>query len=200
MISVPEMIMIGGNSRNSGKTAMACNCITKLSATHEVIGLKVTSVRPGEEDMHGNHSENLTDNFTIFEEKSPESQKDTSKMLKAGASHVYYIRAEEIFIQQAVLHFLSKYINKQIIVCESRSLRGIITPGLFLMMMRLPEVDKVKNITDYLSRADEVFYFGEDLGVIKKFTENLNFMKGNFFLEQLRATRCFSIKHCFSQY
>ena len=180
MISIPEMIMIGGNSRNSGKTTIACNCISKLSSTHEVIGLKVTSVRPGEENMHGNHIENVTGNFTIFEELSPESHKDTSKMLKAGAAHVYYIRVEENFIQQAVLHFLAKYINKQIIVCESRSLRGFITPGLFLMMMRLPQEGKVKNISDYLGKADEVFYFGEDLEGIKKFTDNLNFMSGKF--------------------
>lgn len=181
MISVPEMIMIGGNSRNSGKTTIACNCIARLAATHEVIGLKVTSVRPGEENMHGDHTENTTGNYTVFEETNPETTKDTSKMLKAGATHVYYIRVEEIFMQQAILHFLSKYINKQLIVCESRSLRGIITPGLFLMMMRLPEEGKLKEISDYLSKADEVFYFGDSSKGIKQFTDNLNFVNGEFF-------------------
>lgn len=184
MISVHEMIMIGGNSRNSGKTTIACRCIARLAATHEVIGLKVTSVRPGEENMHGNHHENGTGSFTVFEELDTESHKDTSKMLKAGAAHVYYIRVEEIFIQQAVLHFLSKYINKQIIVCESRSLRSIISPGLFLMMMRLPEEGKGKDISDYLSKADKVFYFGKGMDDIKKFTDNLNFINGNYFWNQ----------------
>lgn len=180
MIYVPEMIMIGGNSRNSGKTSIACNCIAKLAVTHEVIGLKVTSVRPGEENMHGNHDENVSGNFSVFEEIDPESHKDTSKMLKAGAAHVYYIRVDEKFMEQAILHFMSKYINKQIIVCESRSLRGIITPGLFLMMMRLPQEGKVKDISDYLSKADKVFYFGKGLDEIKKFTDNLNFINGFF--------------------
>jgi len=180
MISVPEMIMIGGNSRNSGKTTMACSCIAKLSDVHEVIGLKVTSIRPGEEDLHGNHEDNFSDNFSIYEEKNPESLKDTSKMLKAGATHVYYIRAEENFTKQAILHFLSKYVNKQLIVCESRSLREIISPGLFLIMMKLQVVEKTKDMDKYLKKADKIFYFAEDSREIKRFSDNLNFKNCKF--------------------
>ena len=174
------MIMVGGNSRNSGKTTMACNCITHLSAKHEVIGLKVTSIRPGEDEFHGNHNENIGDKFTIFEEVDPESHKDTAKMLKAGATHVYYIRVEENFAEKALLHFLSRYINKQVIVCESRSLRSVITPGLFLIMMKLPELVKVKDTTTYIDKADKVFYFGNDLKEINKFTSDLSFKNCKF--------------------
>lgn len=180
MISVPEMVMIGGNSRNSGKTTMACKCISRLSATHEVIGLKVTSVRPGEDDLHGNHNDDFTGNFTIFEELNPESNKDTSKMLKAGASHVYYIRVEEKFTKQAIVHFLSKYVHKQLIVCESRSLHEIVKPGLFLIMMRLMLEDKAKDMSKYLGTADKVFYFAEELGEIEQFAANLNFINCKF--------------------
>jgi hypothetical protein len=182
MLNIPNMVMIGGNSRNSGKTSMACSLISKLSATHEVIGLKVTSIRPGEDDLHGNHNEDDSSDFTIFEEFDTGSLKDTSKMLRAGSSHVYYIRVTETFSEQAILHFLSRYINKQVIVCESRSLRGIITPGLFLMMMRLPTEGKAKDIDNYLSLADKVFYFGEDQTEKKQFAAELYFTNGEFVL------------------
>jgi hypothetical protein len=180
MINVPGMIMIGGNSRNSGKTSIACNIISKLSATQEVIGLKVTSIRPGEEDLHGNHNLELNDNYTIFEELNAESQKDTSKMLKAGATRVYYIRVDENFTKQAILHFLATYVNNQLIVCESRSLRRIITPGLFVMMLKLPVVGKEKEISEYLNLADKTFFFGENMEGIKQFYTKINFKNGIF--------------------
>lgn len=182
MLTIPEMVMIGGNSRNSGKTTMACSIINKLAVKHEVIGLKVTSIRPGEEEMHGNHTDDSTANYTVFEELDRQSHKDTSKMLMSGAAHVYYIRVSDIFLEQAVLHFLSKYINKQIIVCESRSLRNIIIPGIFLMMIRTPAQIEVKEVGNYVSKADKVFYFNDDVTKINQFVANLHFENGKFVL------------------
>jgi hypothetical protein len=180
MISVPEMVMIGGNSRNSGKTTLACSIIKRLSADHEVIGLKVTSVTPGDEELHGVHNENFKGNFTIFEEQNPESHKDTAKMLKAGALRVYYIRVEENFTKQAILHFLLSYVKGQVIVCESRSLRSIVKPGLFLIMMRLEVETKAKNMSEFLSIADKILYFDKGLVEIKQFSDNLKFNNCKF--------------------
>lgn len=180
MLVIPEMVMVGGNSRNSGKTTLACSIISKLAATQEVIGLKVTSIRPGEENLHGNHVEELTGDFSIWEELNAGSHKDTSKMLRAGATHVYYIRVAENHKERAILYFMSNYIKKQIIVCESRSLHNIINPGLFLLMMRLPATNKSKDVSEYLSMADKVFNFSEDLIEIEKFTDNLRFKDKKF--------------------
>ena len=181
MLSIPNMVLVGGNSRNSGKTTMACNIIRKLSSNHEIIGLKVTAIRPGEDEFHGNHDVEESADFSIFEELNASSHKDTSKMLRAGAHRVFYIRVNEKFIQKAILHFLSTYINKQIIVCESRSLRRLINPGLFLMMMRLPEEGKAKNDIDtFLSLADEIFYFDENQDFKDRYLSKLHFVNGKF--------------------
>jgi hypothetical protein len=184
MLTVPEMIMIGGNSRNSGKTTMACSIITKLATSMEVIGLKVTSVRPGEEEWHGNHTSETSGSYTIFEETNPHLKKDTSKMLRAGASHVYYIQVSDIFLEKAVLHFLSMYINKQIIVCESRSLRNFIIPGLFLMMMRVTTQGNPKDVDDYLSKSDKNIYYGDETTQLRQFADNLYFENGKFALDK----------------
>ena len=160
---------------------MACNIIRKLSSNHEIIGLKVTAIRPGEDEFHGNHDVEESADFSIFEELNASSHKDTSKMLRAGAHRVFYIRVNEKFIQKAILHFLSTYINKQIIVCESRSLRRLINPGLFLMMMRLPEEGKAKNDIDtFLSLADEIFYFDENQDFKDQYLSKLHFVNGKF--------------------
>jgi hypothetical protein len=180
MLNIPNMVMIGGNSRNTGKTSMVCSIISQLSATHEVIGLKVTSIRPSENDLHGNHNEEFSSCYRIFEELNHDSTKDTSRMLRAGANRVYYIRVEDKYCEQAILHFLSSYINNQLIVCESRSLRDVINPGLFLMMMKIPAANNAKDVSAYISKADLVFYHGDDQTKLNQFAADLYFKQGKF--------------------
>jgi hypothetical protein len=174
------MVMIGGNSRNTGKTTMACTLINKLSVTHEIIGLKVTSIRPGEQGFHGNHEEESEMDTYIYEELNSESNKDTSKMLRAGAKRVYYIRLVPDSGEKPILHFLSRYINNQVIVCESRSLRNLVTPGFFLMMMKSPNDGTEKDVSAYISIADKVFYEGNDFVRVNEFASSLQFEKGKF--------------------
>lgn len=188
MLKIPKMIMVGGNSRNSGKTSVACSIINKLSAGHEVIGLKVTSIRPGENETHGNHHEDSNSGFTIFEERDCHSEKDTSKMLRAGATHVYFIRVEDTFAEQAILHFFSSYINNEFIVCESRSLRNIIEPGLFLMMVRNPVSGRLKEVVDYLEKADYIFDYNSQQSEIEQFENNLHFSESKFSFVNTKAT------------
>jgi hypothetical protein len=189
MMNIPNMIMIGGNSRNAGKTSIACSIINKLSATHQVIGLKVTSIRPGDEGRHGNHKEEVTSGFSIFEEHDSELRKDTSKMLKAGATRVYYLRVEDTFIEEAILHFFSSYINNELVVCESRSLRNIIEPGLFLMMMREPAIGGPKDVSGYLEKADCIFNFISQKSDIQLFNNSLYFNERHFSFANKKITQ-----------
>lgn len=174
------MIMIGGNSRNAGKTTLACKIIVHLSAHHDVIAIKVTSIRPGETDFHGNHDEDIFSGFTITEETQIDTHKDTSLMLKSGAKKVFYIRASDDFMAEAMAQFLSQYNHNQPIICESRSLRKIIEPGLFLMMMSTPVEGNEKNVSVYLAQADKIFTFGKHLEELDQFTTNLKFENGKF--------------------
>ncbi len=183
----PNMVMIGGNSRNAGKTSLACSLIRKLSATHPVVGVKVTSIRPGEEKWHGQHNkEEVISGFTITEEYDPGTRKDTAKMLMAGASRVFYIQAEDAFAEQAILTFRSEFIKNELIVCESRSLRNIIMPGLFIMMLRASENDIQKLVEFYLDTADIVFNYAEQQYEIQQFVNTLYFRDGLFRLENKR--------------
>ena len=180
MIEIPNMVMIGGNSRNAGKTTLAGKIIKKLAVNHQVIALKVTSIRPGESEMHGDHSAELNSGFSILEELNSDSHKDTSAMLRAGASKVFYIRTIDECMEPAILQFLSDYNINQPIVCESRSLRRIVNPGLFIMMIRNNAEGKPKDIFSYISHADHVFTFDNDILEVKSFVDKLNFLNGKF--------------------
>lgn len=180
MLEVPNMVMIGGNSRNAGKTTLACNIIRKLSSLQEVTALKVTSIRPGETDKHGHHAEATFSGFTITEELNRESHKDTSAMLQAGASRVFYIRTEDTFAAQAIQSFLDTYNFSQPLVCESRSLRRALVPGLFVMMVRDPASESAKDISEYSKLADKVFALDDDQLELNNFIDKLYFKNGKF--------------------
>jgi len=180
MLKIPNMVLIGGNSRNSGKTSMVCSIIAQLSAKHDVIGLKVTRIRPDEGEFHGNHNENISSGFSVYSEENFQSHKDTSQMLRAGAKQVFYIRTADSFAEQAIIQFLSSYTNNQVIVCESRSLRNIIEPGLFLMMIRNPSISKPKDIASYIGKADFVLDFKNQNAEVQHIVNSLSFINGQF--------------------
>ena len=74
------------------------------------------------------------------------------------------------------------YINNQMIVCESRSLRSYVIPGLFVMMMKLPVSGTEKDISSFLSKADRVIYRADKFIEVEKFVAGLNYEHGRFIL------------------
>ena len=98
VIIANNFILIGAADRNVGKTELACFLIKKVSKTQKVIGLKVTTVN----EMNGKcprggigcgACSSLQGNYCIYEEVSKKTNKDTSKMLNAGATSVFWIRS-----------------------------------------------------------------------------------------------------------
>lgn len=183
MIEIPNMLMIGGNSRNAGKTTLACKVIEKISANYPVIGLKVTSIRPGEADLHGSHSDDDLSGYSIIEEVNSKSNKDTSLMLQAGASRVFYVRANEGFGLKAMVEFMTRFNTNQPIICESRSLRNDVTPGLFIMVMHKAAAGKEKDVSFYLGKADHVQFYSEDQENIDQTASRITFSQQKFSFE-----------------
>lgn len=137
MIGQSNLILIGGTNRNVGKTTLSLFLINKFKEINPVIGLKVTSIYPNDEKYHGKHETTLDEDFEIIEEKDLSGQKDTSKMLLAGAEMVFYIRTKDEKIDKAYAEFLKLIPNNSIIVCESISLRKFLKPGLFVLIKSL---------------------------------------------------------------
>jgi hypothetical protein len=136
MLHYPNLLLVGGSNRNVGKTTLILNLIKKYKAQFSIIGLKVSSIQPGEDQFHGTHL-NLESNFEVYEETNKDGQKDTSKMLIAGAKKVYYIRSTDELIPQAFNSLQSKIPPNAMIICESISLRKHLTPGLFILIQDL---------------------------------------------------------------
>ncbi len=133
-IRIPEMLLIAGNGRNSGKTTLACRIIRNISACIPVVAIKITP------HFHENFGTGKTlfnrEDLVIIEESDPESGKDSALMLKAGAVKSYFVMAKDEQLNDALQVILKQVPEKVPVVCESGGLRQIVEPGIFLMMHR----------------------------------------------------------------
>ena len=152
-----DLIIIGGSSRNVGKTGLALTLIEKLSMHGKVTGLKVTSLRPGEEAFHGSHDTNQNSKFRITEEKDPFTSKDTSRMLKAGAEKVFFIESPDNLLESAFSVFMKEHYSGGPVVCESRSLRHAIVPGLFILLKHY-NTDLIKDDFAYYEKQADIIF------------------------------------------
>ena len=149
IINIPQMLMIGSTGRNSGKTTLATEFIRRWKGTHNIIGLKVTSVLHRDGTCpRGGHGcgacSNLCGDFEIIEETNAHSQKDTSLLLAAGCTNVYWLKVMHPSIADGFSKFLEKVPSGALIVCESNSLRRFVKPGIFIML----DNEKSGNIKD----------------------------------------------------
>jgi molybdopterin-guanine dinucleotide biosynthesis protein A len=139
MIQMPGMLMIGATARNAGKTELACTLLNRFRSRHAIFGVKTTVIR-NEYGMcpRGGRGcgacTTLADDFDITEETDSQSGKDTSRMLRAGAKQVFWLRVHEEHVAEGVAR-LNELIGRDgVSICESNSLRHAVEPGLFLMV------------------------------------------------------------------
>jgi len=122
-----------------------------------VIGLKISNIEPDDSSLHGFHENSLQGNFEIFEELG-EGDKDSQRMLKAGASKSFFIRTKDEFVEEA-FNSLQKRINENsLIVCESNSLRKFVKPRAFVMVgnriqSKKPGAKAIFNLADFVVEA-----------------------------------------------
>lgn len=139
MIRRPDMIMIGSTGRNVGKTEFACALIQRYASVVPVTGLKITAIsESGGTCPRGSEGcgvcTSLEGAFTITEERDAASFKDTSRMLRAGAQRVLWLRVRKERLEEGVRAVLARIPDGGAVVCESNSARRVIEPGLFLMI------------------------------------------------------------------
>jgi hypothetical protein len=128
---MPNLLLIAGNGRNAGKTALACKIIQYLTEKVEVTGLKISP------HFHSFNEKDVifkTEHFIVVDEKQT-SLKDSSLMMKAGANKVYFVMVSQEYLSLAIEQ-LHSILNNKIIVCESGGLHEFVTPGLFLFVKR----------------------------------------------------------------
>ncbi len=164
MMTRSNMLVLGSAGRNVGKTEFACRLIARYAAIQTVVGVKITTVkeRDGKCPRGGEGCgvcTSLQGNYAITEEVDGPADKDTTRMLEAGAHKVYWLRVLQEHLAEGVASLLELLPENAVIVCESNSLRQVLIPGLFLVV-REKGSDAIKaSCKDVIQFADRVFEF-----------------------------------------
>ena len=130
-VKAPNLLLIAGNGRNVGKTTLACQIIAHFSEKIPVTALKIS---PHFYDYDDTDLVFKNEKFIILEE-SKDNEKDSSRMLRAGANRVLFVMAKPDFLDEAAQEIL-RILPAGLVVCESGGFHEFVNPGLFLMIKR----------------------------------------------------------------
>jgi hypothetical protein len=129
---MPNLVIVAGDGRNSGKTSMCRKIITE-SGTSAISAIKISPHfhAPGEGLVLISENEE----FAVYEETNSCTGKDSSEMLRAGAEKVYYLQVTDGSTASAFKKVLSYIPSGSPIICESPSLIRHFEPGVFIIMV-----------------------------------------------------------------
>ncbi|MHC4213470.1 MAG: hypothetical protein ACYSWP_08880, partial [Planctomycetota bacterium] len=161
MIRLDGMLMIGAVGSNVGKTELACALIKKFSREREVTGIKVTTIKskdgrcPRGGDGCGVCA-SMEGSFIVTEETDAGLEKDTARLLRAGASRVLWMRVVEGHLEEGLRCLLEVVGRDSVCLCESNSLRKVVEPDVFLIVRGPKEVKWKRSSQEVRSFADVI--------------------------------------------
>jgi molybdopterin-guanine dinucleotide biosynthesis protein A len=172
MIKIDRMLMIGSTGVNVGKTELACALLRKLSRHHDITAIKVTAIsdKDGQCPRGGEGCgvcSSLEGNFAITQETDRHSDKDTSRLLSAGASRVYWLRVLKTHLEEGASALVETVGTHTTCICESNSLRRVVEPGLFLLARR-------KSSKPWKESAQQVQRYADRIITVRESTFDLD--------------------------
>jgi len=132
-IQVPmkNLLLVSGNGQNSGKTTLITQLIHRFSSSVPIIAVKITHhFYDLAYDMKSVH---LSNGIAIYEEVNPNQEKDSSRMLKAGAAQVFYIQSDKDRVGEAFQLVREILPSNAAIICESGGLKKYIKPAISIL-------------------------------------------------------------------
>lgn len=149
------LIVIGGHSRNIGKTSVVAGLISALPEFHWT-ALKITQYGHGVCSANGEACGCATGDhsWAISEERSRKGDSDTSRFLVAGAEQVWWVRTEQGRLAEAMPSVREKLADAQNVIVESNSILKFVRPDLYLTVLDPLNVDFKDSAREFLDRAD----------------------------------------------
>lgn len=130
-MNYPNLIIIAATSGKSGKTTMACRIIEQFSDK----GIIAIRVSPHfHEKTEGLLPVDAGEGYCVSLETNPGTGKDTSRMLRSGASKVYLVETRDDLLAVVFQKLMGDIPESTPVVCESPALRDHFEPEIFILM------------------------------------------------------------------
>ncbi len=153
------LLVIGGHTRNIGKTSVVAGLIAALPQ-HRWTALKITQFGHGVCSANGEPCDCETADHTIAvsEERDPVSGTDSSRYLAAGAAHAFWVRTRQGQLAEAMPRVRQLIAAAQAqghaVVIESNSVLRFLQPDLSISVLDPSVADFKPSALRYLDRAD----------------------------------------------
>jgi hypothetical protein len=150
-------VVIGGHSRNLGKTSVVAGLIAAMPELSWT-AVKITQFGHGICSVNGDSCDCATDEHTqaISEEKSRAGDSDTSRFLIAGAARSLWVRTKQGWLAEAMPDVRSRLAGAENVIIESNSVIKFLRPDLYIPVLDLKTADFKESAREFLDRADAV--------------------------------------------
>jgi hypothetical protein len=159
------LVVVGGHSRNIGKTSVVAGLIKRLR-DRRWAALKITQYGHGVCSNEGKECECAPDDaahpFALSEEYEP-SKTDTGRFFAAGAERSFWLRTPAGELARAADLVRKIVAQNENVIVESNSIMELVQPDLFLMILDFSCEDFKASSLRYMDRADA--YLVVDRGI-----------------------------------
>ena len=151
------IVVIGGHSRNIGKTSVVSSLIAHLKDLHWT-AFKITQYGHGFCTADGEPCDCQTDEHTtaISAERDPNTGTDSARFLAAGAVRSLWVRTRQGRLAEAMPRVRKELAGAENAILESNSLMQFLQPDLYLSVLDYGTADFKQSARLYLDRADAV--------------------------------------------
>jgi hypothetical protein len=151
------IVVIGGHSRNVGKTSVVAGLIAAMPEYHWT-ALKITQYGHGVCSLDGGSCHCATDDhsWAISEEKDRSGDSDTSRFLVAGAVRAWWVRTEQGRLAEAIPTIRRRLTESENVIVESNSILKFVRPDLYLTVLDPATADFKRSAQEFLDQADAV--------------------------------------------
>ena len=150
-----KLVMVGGHSRNVGKTSVVSGIITGLRELGWTAA-KITQFGHGVCSVNGEAcgcavSEHQ---FSITEERELATGTDTSRFLAAGARRSLWVRTKQGELVSALPAFTKRIQADEYVIVESNSLRRFMKPALYIQVLETANSDFKASAQQFFDLSD----------------------------------------------
>ena len=150
-------LVIGGHTRNIGKTSVVCAVIAAFPERRWT-AIKITQFGHGVCSANGEPCDCETADHTIAisEERDATTGTDTSRYLAAGAARSFWIRTRQGQLAEAMPRIRSLIAASPNVILESNSVLRFLQPDFFASILDPSIADFKASALRYLDRADAI--------------------------------------------
>ena len=129
-------LVIGGHTRNIGKSALVVDVIRALPAAAWT-AVKITQCRAGVCPLHGESCACAPSTHTVVidEEHERSDRADTTRFLAAGARRAFWMRCQQGSMAEAMPSLRQALAGAGNVVIESNTLLEFLRPELYLVVL-----------------------------------------------------------------